>query len=107
MTMDNDDKVIESMFDEVVETHVKLVDGKYVVVTDEETIAQMDASAMAEAVKDFAFWAKKFRDSNGGDPRHGRANGWWVNLQWLGGGGGAGRGRVLGAGRPARGAKRS
>jgi hypothetical protein len=81
--MDNDDKVIESIFDEVVETHVKLVDGKHVVVTDEKTIAQMDASAMAEAVNDFAFWAKKFRDSNGGDPRHGRANGWWVNLQWL------------------------
>jgi hypothetical protein len=81
--MDNDDKLIESMFDEVVETHVKLVDGKHVVVTDEETIAQMDASAMAEAVNDFGFWAKKFRDSNGGDPRHGRANGWWVNLQWL------------------------
>jgi hypothetical protein len=56
-------------------THVKLVDGKHVVVTDEETIAQMDASAMAEAVNDFGFWAKKFRDSNGGDPRHGRANG--------------------------------
>ena len=81
--MDNDDKLIESMFDEVVETHVKLVDGKHVVVIDEETIAQMDASAMAEAVDDFGCWAKKFRDSNGGDPRYGRANGWWVNLQWL------------------------
>jgi hypothetical protein len=59
----------ERMFDEEVETHVKLVDGKHVVVTDEETIAQMDASAMAEAVNDFGFRAKKFRDSNGGDPR--------------------------------------
>lgn len=46
-----------SMFDEVVETHVKLVDGKHVVVADEETIAQMDAFAMAEAVSDFGFWA--------------------------------------------------
>jgi hypothetical protein len=40
--MDNDDKLIESMFDELVERHVKLVEGKHVVVTDEETIAQMD-----------------------------------------------------------------
>jgi hypothetical protein len=82
MTVD-DEKLIERMFDEATETHVELVDGKYVAFTDKETIAQMDASAMAEALNDFGFWAKKFRDSNGGDAHHGRANTWWVNLQWL------------------------
>jgi len=87
--MDNDDKLIESTFDEVVETHVKLVDGKHVVVTDEETIAQMDASAMADAVNDFGFWAKKFRDLNSScphastDPNRHPGMEWWKQLQWL------------------------
>jgi hypothetical protein len=86
MTEDEADKLIETMFDEVKEVHVEMVNGKPRV-TDEETIAQMDAQEMESAVAELTQAWRRFREYDRRhpdaalDPEHGLY--WWRLAEYL------------------------
>ena len=79
--MTDDDRLIESMFDEVVETHVGK-DGSV-----EAKLVSPSAEEMEEAVADFVKSAREFRDLNSrpdaatAPERPGIL--WWRALEWL------------------------
>ena len=84
--MENEDKMdteIASMFDEV--TEVKTVNGKPMI-SDEETLRQMDAEEMANAIADLT---RSFSDFNaimsrGVDPVDPvKSLGWWRATEYL------------------------
>ena len=86
MTEDEAEKLIETMFDEVKEVHVEMVNGKRRV-TDEETIAQMDAQEMENAVAELTQAWRRFREYDRRhpdaalDPEHGLH--WWRLAEYL------------------------
>jgi hypothetical protein len=86
MTEDEADKRIETIFDEVKEVHVEMVNSKPRV-TDEETIAQMDAHEMENACADLVHSWRRFKEI---DDRPGAATDpnqeveWWRRLDALG-----------------------
>lgn len=79
MTEDEAEKLIETMFDEVKEVHVEMVNDKPRV-TDEETVAQMDAQEMEDACADLVHSWRRFKEI---DDRPGAAIDRWVTHRWL------------------------
>jgi len=76
----------DSMFDEIKAVKVEMVNGRPRV-TDEQTIADMDAEEMKAAVSDFVQSARKFRELNSHAATHAPyaslGNAWWKALEFL------------------------
>ena len=86
MKEDEAEKLTETIFDEVKEVHVEMVNGKPRM-TDEETIARMEAQEMENACAELVHSWRRFKEI---DDRPGAATDpkleveWWRRLDALG-----------------------